>query len=191
MDRDLGTPGEVSVVGQRDSTVIGSLRKARCWAYPCHSGRPRCRRRVEWSFARVLYLPRLAGPKVLTEAIERGVGLLTWEADVYAVANRYNSGPAEREAGGAGCEPDRRGGRRASGGAGRIRGRGDAGDPRRAARGRVRAGGARGYREQQDAEVREPRVRGKLSRERGGLLVCASRGFVAGLPVGARWRRHV
>ena len=48
------------------------------------------RKLVEY-FARFLYLPRLAGPKVLTEAIERGVGLLTWEADAYAVADSYDA----------------------------------------------------------------------------------------------------
>jgi hypothetical protein len=37
-------------------------------------------------FARYLYLPRLAGPDVLLQAVRAGVGLLTWRADTFAYA---------------------------------------------------------------------------------------------------------
>jgi hypothetical protein len=41
-------------------------------------------------FARYLYLPRLRDPSVLVEAIGRGLGLLTWEADSFAFAESYD-----------------------------------------------------------------------------------------------------
>jgi len=37
-------------------------------------------------FARYLYLPRLAGPEVLVQAIRDGVALLTWQSDTFAYA---------------------------------------------------------------------------------------------------------
>ncbi|MBX9629971.1 MAG: DUF499 domain-containing protein [Burkholderiales bacterium] len=37
-------------------------------------------------FARYLYLPRLAGPEVLVQAIRDGVALLTWQSDTFAFA---------------------------------------------------------------------------------------------------------
>ena len=37
-------------------------------------------------FARYLYLPRLAGPEVLTQAIRNGVAMLTWQSDTFAYA---------------------------------------------------------------------------------------------------------
>jgi predicted AAA+ superfamily ATPase len=41
-------------------------------------------------FASYSYLPRLAGPDVLLEAIRSGLGLLTWEADSFAYAESYD-----------------------------------------------------------------------------------------------------
>jgi predicted AAA+ superfamily ATPase len=41
-------------------------------------------------FARYLYLPRLADPDVLLEAIRNGVALLTWEKDGFAYADGYD-----------------------------------------------------------------------------------------------------
>jgi predicted AAA+ superfamily ATPase len=38
-------------------------------------------------FAQYLYLPRLAEPSVLVEAVREGVGLLTWEHDTFAYAD--------------------------------------------------------------------------------------------------------
>ncbi|MCC7131056.1 MAG: hypothetical protein IT352_00325 [Gemmatimonadales bacterium] len=40
-------------------------------------------------FGRYLYLPRLAGPEVLTEAIASGIGLLTW-SDSFAYAESFD-----------------------------------------------------------------------------------------------------
>ena len=37
-------------------------------------------------FARYLYLPRLAGPEVLVQAIRDGVAMLTWQSDTFAYA---------------------------------------------------------------------------------------------------------
>jgi hypothetical protein len=37
-------------------------------------------------FARYLYLPRLAGPEVLAQAVRDGVALLTWQSDTFAFA---------------------------------------------------------------------------------------------------------
>ena len=42
-------------------------------------------------FARYLYLPRLREPGVLLDAIQRGVGLLTWSQDSFAYAESYDS----------------------------------------------------------------------------------------------------
>lgn len=41
-------------------------------------------------FARYLYLPRIAGPGVLSQAIRDGVALLTWQSDTFAYAESYD-----------------------------------------------------------------------------------------------------
>ena len=41
-------------------------------------------------FARYLYLPRLAGPDVLINAIRDGVALLTWQSDTFAYAESHD-----------------------------------------------------------------------------------------------------
>jgi len=41
-------------------------------------------------FARYLYLPRVAGPRVIAEAIGNGLGLLTWEKETFAYADSYD-----------------------------------------------------------------------------------------------------
>jgi predicted AAA+ superfamily ATPase len=46
-------------------------------------------------FARYLYLPRLAGPEVLMQAIRDGVALLTWQSDTFAFAESHDA-TAER-----------------------------------------------------------------------------------------------
>lgn len=43
-------------------------------------------------FARYLYLPRLAGPEVLTQAIRDGLALLTWQTDTFGYAESYDEG---------------------------------------------------------------------------------------------------
>jgi predicted AAA+ superfamily ATPase len=43
-------------------------------------------------FARYHYLPRLAGPEVLVNAIRDGVALLTWQTDTFACAESYDEG---------------------------------------------------------------------------------------------------
>lgn len=43
-------------------------------------------------FAQYLYLPRLAEPSVLVEAVRDGVGLLTWEHDSFAYADSFDEG---------------------------------------------------------------------------------------------------
>jgi phosphatidylserine decarboxylase len=43
-------------------------------------------------FARYLYLPRVAGPEVLVQAIRDGVALLTWQADTFAYAESHDDG---------------------------------------------------------------------------------------------------
>ncbi|MCS6799994.1 MAG: DUF499 domain-containing protein [Myxococcota bacterium] len=45
-------------------------------------------------FARYLYLPRLRSPSVLLEAIQSGLGLLTWEHDSFAFAESYDDAGA-------------------------------------------------------------------------------------------------
>ena len=41
-------------------------------------------------FAQQLYLPRLAGPTVLTDAVRAGVALLTWRMDAFAYAESFD-----------------------------------------------------------------------------------------------------
>lgn len=45
-------------------------------------------------FARYLYLPRIAGPEVLAQAIRDGVALLTWQADTFAYAESHDEAAA-------------------------------------------------------------------------------------------------
>jgi len=45
-------------------------------------------------FARYHYLPRLAGPEVLVNAIRDGVALLTWQSDTFAYAESYDENAA-------------------------------------------------------------------------------------------------
>jgi predicted AAA+ superfamily ATPase len=52
-------------------------------------------RQLVEDFACYLYLPRLAGPEVLVQAIRDGVALLTWQTDAFAFAESYDDG-AER-----------------------------------------------------------------------------------------------
>jgi len=40
--------------------------------------------------ARDRYLPRLAGPEVLVNAIRDGIALLTWQADTFAYAESHD-----------------------------------------------------------------------------------------------------
>jgi len=47
-------------------------------------------RQVAEDFARYLYLPRLAGPEVLVQAIREGVALLTWRSDTFAYAENHD-----------------------------------------------------------------------------------------------------
>ena len=47
-------------------------------------------RQLVEDFARYLYLPRLADPDVLLEAIRDGLGLLLWEQDSFAYAESYD-----------------------------------------------------------------------------------------------------
>lgn len=49
-------------------------------------------RQLVEDFARYLYLPRLAGPEVLVQAIRDGVALLTWQSDTFACAESYDEG---------------------------------------------------------------------------------------------------
>ena len=45
-------------------------------------------------FARYLYLPRLAGPEVLVEAIRDGVALMFWQTDTFAYAESHDEAAA-------------------------------------------------------------------------------------------------
>ncbi|OGA65437.1 MAG: AAA+ family ATPase [Betaproteobacteria bacterium RIFCSPLOWO2_12_FULL_65_14] len=47
-------------------------------------------RQIVDDFGRYLYLPRLAGPEVLVNAIRDGVALLTWQTDTFAYAESYD-----------------------------------------------------------------------------------------------------
>ncbi len=47
-------------------------------------------RQLVEDFARYLYLPRLAGPEVLVQAMRDGVALLTWQSDTFAYAESYD-----------------------------------------------------------------------------------------------------
>lgn len=47
-------------------------------------------RQLAEDFARYPYLPRLAGPEVLAQAVREGVALLTWERDAFAYAESFD-----------------------------------------------------------------------------------------------------
>ncbi len=47
-------------------------------------------RQLVEDFARYLYLPRLAGPEVLVQAVRDGLALLTWQTDTFAYAESYD-----------------------------------------------------------------------------------------------------
>lgn len=47
-------------------------------------------RQLVEDFARYLYLPRLTGPEVLTQAVQDGVKLLTWQTDTFAYAESWD-----------------------------------------------------------------------------------------------------
>jgi hypothetical protein len=49
-------------------------------------------RQLVEDFARYLYLPRLAGPEVLVQAIRDGVALLTWASDTFAYSESFDEG---------------------------------------------------------------------------------------------------
>ena len=49
-------------------------------------------RQLVEDFARYLYLPRLAGPEVLVQAIRDGIALLTWQSDTFAFAESHDEG---------------------------------------------------------------------------------------------------
>src|SRR5207247_1501580 len=49
-------------------------------------------RQVVEDFARYLYLPRIAGPEVLVQAIRDGVALLTWQTDTFGYAESHDEG---------------------------------------------------------------------------------------------------
>lgn len=49
-------------------------------------------RQLVEDFARYLYLPRIAGPEVLVQAIRDGVALLTWQSDTFAYAESHDEG---------------------------------------------------------------------------------------------------
>jgi predicted AAA+ superfamily ATPase len=51
-------------------------------------------RQLVEDFARYLYLPRLAGPDVLVQAIREGVALLTWQSDTFAYAESHDEAGA-------------------------------------------------------------------------------------------------
>jgi hypothetical protein len=48
-------------------------------------------RQLVEDFARYLYLPRLAGPEVLVQAMRDGVALLTWQCDTFAYAESFDN----------------------------------------------------------------------------------------------------
>jgi hypothetical protein len=47
-------------------------------------------RQMAEDFARYLYLPRLAGPEVLVQAMRDGLALLTWQTDTFAYAESFD-----------------------------------------------------------------------------------------------------
>ncbi len=72
-------------------TVIGStiLRK-HLDEVPLWRGEHVAVKQLVDDFARYLYLPRLAGPEVLVQAIREGVAMLTWQNDTFAYAESYD-----------------------------------------------------------------------------------------------------
>ncbi len=57
---------------------------------PLWSGEQVAVKQLVEHFARYLYLPRLAGPEVLAQAIRDGLALLTWQTDTFAYAESHD-----------------------------------------------------------------------------------------------------
>ena len=49
-------------------------------------------RQLVEDFAKYLYLPRLAGPEVLAQAMRDGISMLTWQSDTFAYAESFDEG---------------------------------------------------------------------------------------------------
>jgi hypothetical protein len=77
-----------------DELLIGSLGstilRKHLDAVPLWRGDHVAVRQVVDDFARYLYLPRVAGPEVLVQAIRDGLALLTWRADTFGYAESYD-----------------------------------------------------------------------------------------------------
>jgi predicted AAA+ superfamily ATPase len=78
--------GEDSLVINLGSTVL----RKHLDDVPLWRGEHVSVRQLVDDFARYLYLPRLAGPEVLTHAIREGVSMLTWRSDTFAYAESYD-----------------------------------------------------------------------------------------------------
>lgn len=77
-----------------DELLIGSLGstilRKHLDAVPLWRGDHVAVRQAVDDFARYLYLPRVAGPEVLVQAIRDGLALLTWRADTFGYAEGYD-----------------------------------------------------------------------------------------------------
>lgn len=92
-----GTDGLAVRVSKRlksDETMVAALGPAVLRKYlddvPLWRGEYVAVKQLVEDFAQYLYLPRLAGPEVLVEAIRAGVGLLTWKQDSFAWAEEHD-----------------------------------------------------------------------------------------------------
>jgi hypothetical protein len=74
-------------------TVLGStILRQHLDGVPLWRGDHVAIRQLVEDFACYLYLPRLAGPEVLVQAICDGVALLTWQSDTFAYAESHDEG---------------------------------------------------------------------------------------------------
>ena len=70
--------------------LAGSILRLHMDTVPLWRGDHVSVRQLAQDFATYLYLPRLAGPSVLTGAVEAGLAALLWETDGFALADGYD-----------------------------------------------------------------------------------------------------
>lgn len=77
------------VIGRLGATIL----RTHMDRVPLWRGNHVALRQLADDFARYPYLPRLAGPEVVAEAVGKGVGVLLWADETFAYAESWDEGP--------------------------------------------------------------------------------------------------
>jgi hypothetical protein len=82
--------GDESLIASLGSTIL----RKHLDGVPLWRGEHVSVKQLVEDFARYLYIPRLAGPEVLVQAMRDGLALLTWQTDTFAYAESYDESSA-------------------------------------------------------------------------------------------------